>query len=164
MKSLTCAEQFRIRAFAQLTYRESLRDIEVCLSAQAAKLYHLGFRQEITRATLADANKTRDGRIYAEFAHRLMAHAQTLYAGDRLGVERENTASALESTPIDLSLSLFPWAPVRSTKAAGKRHTLRDLRGAIPSFIHLSDGKRHDVKALDLLTPEPGAIDGMDRG
>jgi IS4 transposase len=164
VKSLTCAEQFRIMAFAQLTYRESLRDIEVCLSAQAAKLYHMGFRQEIKRATLADANETRDWRIHAEFAQRLIAQARKLYAGDSLGVELENTAYALDSTTIDLSLSLFPWAPFRSTKAAVKLHTLLDLRGAIPSFIHISDGKLHDVNALDLLTPEPGAIYVMDRG
>ena len=163
-KSLTCAEQFRIMAFAQLTYRESLRDIEVCLSAQAAKLYHMGFRQEIKRATLADANEKRDWRIHAEFAQRLIAQARKLYAGDSLAFELENTAYALDSTTIDLSLSLFPWAPFRTTKAAVKMHTLLDLRGSIPSFIHLSDGKLHDVNVLDVLVPEAGAIYVMDRG
>lgn len=163
VKSLTCAEQFRIMAFAQLTYRESLRDIEVCLSAQAAKLYHMGFRQEIKRTTLADANEKRDWRIHAEFAQRLIAQARKLYAGDNLAFELENTAYALDSTTIDLSLSLFPWAPFRTTKAAVKMHTLLDLRGSIPSFIHISDGKLHDVNALDLLTVEPGAIYVMDR-
>ena len=164
VKSLTCAEQFRIMAFAQLTYRESLRDIEVCLSAQAAKLYHMGFRQEIKRATLADANEKRDWHIHAEFARRLIAQARKLYAGDSLAFELENTAYALDSTTIDLSLSLFPWAPFRTTKAAVKMHTLLDLRGSIPSFIHISDGKLHDVHALDLLAVEPGAIYVMDRG
>jgi IS4 transposase len=164
VKSLTCAEQFRIMAFAQRTYCESLRDIEVCLSAQAAKLYHMGFRQEIKRATLADANEKRDWRIHAEFARRLIAQARKLYAGDSLAFELENTAYALDSTTIDLSLSLFPWAPFRTTKAAVKMHTLLDLRGSIPSFIHISDGKLHDVHALDLLAVEPGAIYVMDRG
>ncbi len=164
VKSLTCAEQFRIMAFAQRTYCESLRDIEVCLSAQAAKLYHMGFRQEIKRATLADANEKRDWHIHAEFARRLIAQARKLYAGDSLAFELENTAYALDSTTIDLSLSLFPWAPFRTTKAAVKMHTLLDLRGSIPSFIHISDGKLHDVHALDLLAVEPGAIYVMDRG
>ena len=164
VKSLTCAEQFRIMAFAQLTYRESLRDIEVCLSAQAAKLYHMGFRQEIKRATLADANEKRDWRIHAEFAQRLITQARKLYAGDSLAFELESTAYALDSTTIDLSLSLFPWAPFRTTKAAVKMHTLLDLRGSIPSFIHISDGKLHDVNVLDVLVPEAGAIYVMDRG
>lgn len=164
VKSLTCAEQFRIMAFAQLTYRESLRDIEVCLSAQSAKLYHMGFRQEIKRSTLADANESRDWHIHAEFAQRLIGQARKLYAGDSLGMELEGTAYALDSTTIDLSLSLFPWAPFRATKAAVKMHTLLDLRGSIPSFIHLSDGKLHDVNVLDVLVPEAGAIYVMDRG
>jgi hypothetical protein len=164
VKSLSCAEQFRVMAFAQLTYRESLRDIEACLSAQSAKLYHMGFRQEIRRATLADANERRDWRIYAEFAQRLIVQARKLYAGESLGFELENTAYALDSTIIDLSLSLFPWAPFRSTKAAVKMHTLLDLRGSIPSFIHISDGKLHDVHGLDVLMPEAGAIYVMDRG
>ena len=164
VKSLTCAEQFRIMAFAQLTYRESLRDIEVCLAAQSAKLYHMGFRQEIKRSTLGDANELRDWRIYAGFAQRLIAQARKLYVGEALGFELENTAYALDSTTIDLSLSLFPWAPFRSTKAAVKMHTLLDLRGNIPSFIHISDGKLHDVNVLDVLVPEAGAIYVMDRG
>jgi IS4 transposase len=164
VKSLTCAEQFCVMVFAQLTYRESLRDIEAGLSAQAAKLYHMGFRQEIKRSTLADANELRDWRIYAEFAQRLIGQARKLYAGDSLGVELENTAYALDSTTIDLCLSLFPWAPFRSTKAAVKMHTLLDLRGSIPSFIHISDGKLHDVNVLDVMVPEAGAIYVMDRG
>ena len=164
VKSLTCAEQFRVMAFAQLTYRESLRDIEVCLSAQAAKLYHMGFRQEIKRSTLADANETRDWRIHAEFAQRLIAQARKLYVGDSFGIELENTAYALDSTTIDLCLSLFPWALFRTTKSAVKMHTLLDLRGNIPSFIHISDGKLGDVNVLDILVLEPGAIYVMDRG
>jgi len=164
VRTLPCAEQFRVLAFAQLTYRESLRDIEACLSAQAAKLYHMGIRSPVRRATLADANERRDWRIYADFAQRLIAQARTLYAAEDLGLELSNTVYALDSTTIDLCLSLFPWAPFRSTKAAVKMHTLLDLRGAIPSFIHISDGKLHDVNALDLLIPEPAAIYVMDRG
>ena len=164
VRTLCCAEQYRAMAFAQLTYRESLRDIEVCLSAQASKLYHMGFREPVRRSTLADANETRDWRIYAEFAHRLIAQARKLYANESLGLELSNTVYALDSTTIDLCLSLFPWAHFRSTKAAVKMHTLLDLRGNIPSFIHISDGKLHDVHALDLLLPEPGAIYVMDRG
>lgn len=164
VKSMTCAEQFRVMAFAQLTYRESLRDIEVCLSAQSAKLYHMGFRQEIKRSTLADANEARDWRVHAAFAEHLIAQARKLYLGDSLGFELENTAYALDSTTIDLCLSVFPWAPFRTTKAAVKMHTLLDLRGNIPTFIHLSDGKWHDVNVLDVLVPEAGAIYVMDRG
>jgi len=164
VKSMTCAEQFRVMAFAQLTYRESLRDIEVCLSAQAAKLYHMGFRQEIKRSTLADANETRDWHVHAAFAQHLIAQARKLYLGDSLGFELENTAYALDSTTIDLCLSVFPWAPFRTTKAAVKMHTLLDLRGNIPTFIHISDGKVHDVNVLDVLVPEAGAIYVMDRG
>jgi len=164
VKSLTCAEQFRIMAFAQLTYRESLRDIEVCLLAQSPKLYHMGFRQEIKRSTLADANQSRDWRIHAEFAQRLIVQARQLYVGESLGFELENTAYALDSSTIDLCLSVFPWAPFRSTKAAVKMHTLLDLRGNIPSFIHISDGKLGDVNVLDMLVPEAGAIYVMDRG
>jgi hypothetical protein len=164
VKSLACTEQFRVMAFAQLTYRESLRDIEACLSAQAAKLYHMGFRHEIKRSTLADANETRDWRIHAEFAQCLIAQARKLYAGDSLGIELENTAYALDSTTIDLCLSLFPWALFRTTKSAVKMHTLLDLRGNIPSFIHISDGKLGDVNVLDVLVPEAGAIYVMDRG
>ena len=164
VRTLPCAEQFRVMAFAQLTYRESLRDIEACLSAQAAKLYHMGFREPVRRSTLADANEARDWRIYAEFAHRLIAKARRLYAGESLGMDLTNTVYALDSTTIDLCLSVFPWAHFRSTKAAVKLHTLLDLRGNIPSFIHVSDGKLHDVHALDMLLPEPGAIYVMDRG
>jgi transposase len=164
VRTLYCAEQYRAMAFAQLTYRESLRDIEVCLSAQASKLYHMGFREPVRRSTLADANETRDWRIYAEFAQRLIAQARKLYADESLGLELTNTVYALDSTTIDLCLSLFPWAHFRSTKAAVKMHTLLDLRGNIPSFIHISDGKLHDVHALDLLLPEAGAIYVMDRG
>src|SRR5215475_9887755 len=163
-RTLTCAEQYRAMAFAQLTFRESLRDIETCLSAQASKRYHMGFREPIRRSTLADANETRDWRIYAEFAQRLIAQARRLYAEDELEVELANTVYALDSTTIDLCLSVFPWARFRSTKAAVKMHTLLDLRGNIPSFIHVSDGKLHDVHALDLLVPDPGAIYVMDRG
>ena len=164
VKSLACADQFRAMAFAQLTYRESLRDIEVCLSAQSAKLYHMGFRHEIKRSTLANANETRDWRIYAEFAQRLITQARTLYANDSFGIELQNTAYALDSTTIDLCLSLFPWALFRTTKSAVKMHTLLDLRGNIPSFIHISDGKLGDVNVLDALVLEAGAIYVMDRG
>jgi len=163
-RTLTCAEQYRAMAFAQLTFRESLRDIETCLSVQASKRYHMGFRNPVRRSTLADANETRDWRIYAEFAQRLIAQARRLYAGDSLGVDLDNTVYALDSTTIDLCLSVFPWAHFRSTKAAVKMHTLLDLRGCIPSFIHISEGKLHDVNVLDLLLPEPGAIYVMDRG
>ena len=164
VRTLTCAEQFRVMAFAQLTYRESLRDIEVSLSAQASKLYHMGFREPVRRSTLADANESRDWRIYADFAARLIIQARALYASENLGLELSNTVYALDSTTIDLCLSVFPWAHFRTTKAAVKMHTLLDLRGSIPSFIHVSDGKLHDVHALDLLTPEAGAIFVMDRG
>jgi IS4 transposase len=164
VKSMTCADQFRVMAFAQLTYRESLRDIEVCLSAQSAKLYHMGLRQAINRSTLADANEARDWRIHAEFAQRLIEQARKLYAGDSVGIELEHTTYALDSTTIDLCLSLFPWALFRTTKSAVKMHTLLDLRGNIPSFIHISDGKLGDVNVLDILMLEPGAIYVMDRG
>jgi hypothetical protein len=148
VRTLTCAEQLRAMAFAQLTYRESLRDIEACLTAQAAKLYHMGFRQPVSRSTLADANESRDWRIYAEFAERLIVQAKKLYAGDALGVELSNTVYALDATTIDLCLAVFPWARFRSTKAAIRLHTLLDLRGSIPSFIHISDGKLHEVNVL----------------
>ena len=164
VRTMPCAEQFRAMAFAQLTYRESLRDIEVCLSAQPSKLYHMGFREPVHRSTLADANETRDWRIYAEFAQRLIRKARRLYANESLGEELKNTVYALDSTTIDLCLAVFPWAHFRTTKAAVKMHTLLDLRGNIPSFIHVSDGKLHDVHALDLLVPEAGAIYVMDRG
>jgi len=164
VRTLSCAEQFRAMAFAQLTYRESLRDIEACLSAQSHKLYHMGFQEPVRRSTLADANESRDWRIYADFAQRLIAQARKLYAQEDLGLELTNTVYALDSTTIDLCLSVFPWALFRSTKSAVKMHTLLDLKGSIPSFIHISDGKMGDVHALDLLVPEAGAIYVMDRG
>jgi hypothetical protein len=164
VKSLRCTEHFRVMAFAQLTYRESLRDIEACLSAQASKLYHMGLREPIRRSTLSDANEARDWRIYADFAQILIRQARKLYAADSFGVDLAETVYALDSTTIDLCLSVFPWAPFRATKAAVKVHTLLDLRGAIPSFLHISDGKLHDVNVLDLLIPEAGAIYVMDRG
>jgi transposase len=164
VRTLSCSEQYRAMAFAQLTYRESLRDIETCLSVQASKLYHMGFSEPVRRSTLADANEARDWRIYAELAQRLIAQARKLYAKEDLGLELANTVYALDSTTIDLCLSVFPWAHFRTTKAAVKMHTLLDLRGNIPSFIHVSDGKLADVHALDLLVPEPGAIYVMDRG
>jgi len=163
VQTFPCTEQYRAMAFAQLTYRESLRDIEACLSAQPDKLWHMGFRGPVRRSTLADANEGRDWRIYAAFAQRLIAQARRLYAGESLLGDLDNTVYALDSTPIDLCLSLFPWAHFRATKAAVKMHTLLDLRGNIPSFIHISDGKLHDVHALDMLPPEPGAIYIMDR-
>ena len=164
VRKLSCAAQYQIMAFAQLTYRESLRDIEACLLAQTAKLYHMGLREPVRRSTLADANELRDWRIYAEFAQRLIVQARRLYASESLGVDLTNTVYALDSTTIDLCLSVFPWAHFRSTKSAVKMHTLLDLRGNIPSFIHISNGKLHDVHALDMLLPEPGAIYVMDRG
>ena len=164
VRTLRCAEQYRAMAFAQLTWRESLRDIETCLEAQAGRLYHSGFRGPVRRSTLADANERRDWRIYADFAQRLIHRARILYADDRsLAPVLEETVYALDATTIDLCLSVFPWARFRSTKAAVKLHTLLDLQGAIPSFIHISDGKLHDVNVLDLLVPEPGAIYLMDR-
>jgi len=164
VRSFSCLNQFLSMAFAQLTYRESLRDIEVCLRAMRPKLYHLGFRGPIARSTLADANEQRDWRIYGDFAQVLIAEAKTLYAGEDFGVEIDSTVYALDSTTIDLCLSLFPWARFRKTKAAVKLHTLLDLRGSIPEFIHITDGKFHDVNVLDLLIPAPGAFYVMDRG
>ena len=164
VRVLSCAEQYRAMAFAQLTYRESLRDIEVCLDAQASKLYHMGFRNPVCRSTLADANENRDWRIYARFAQHLITQARSLYAQDSLELDLANVVYALDSTTIDLCLSLFPWASFRSTKAAVKMHTLLDLRGPIPSFIHISDGKMGDVRVLDIMPPEPGAFYVMDRG
>jgi hypothetical protein len=163
-RTLFCTDQFRCMAFAQLTYRESLRDIETCLGAQAGKLYHIGLDQPVRRSTLAEANESRDWHIYAEFAQRLIAQARELYAADSFAVELSNTVYALDATTIDLCLAMFPWAPFRSTKAAVKLHTLLDLRGSIPSFIDITDGKVHDVNVLDLLIPEPGAFYVMDRG
>jgi len=150
-------------AFAQLTYRESLRDVEACLRAQPTKLYHLGIQGKVSRSALADANELRDWRIYCEFAHALIRIARRLYAKDSLGIDLSETIYALDSTTIDLCLSLFPWARFRKAKAAVKLHTLLDVRGGIPSFIHVSDGKVHDVNVLDLLIPEPGAFYLMDR-
>src|SRR5450755_3794921 len=164
IKRFTCLEQFLCLAFAQLTYRESLRDIEACLRAHREKLYHMGIRSRISRSTLADANEVRDWRIYADFAQRLIGMARTLYAGDSFGVDLNHTVYALDATTIDLCLSVFPWASFRSTKAAIKLHTLLDLRGNIPTFIHISDGKMHEVNILDRLLPEPGAFYIMDRG
>jgi hypothetical protein len=164
VRKLPCAQHYQVMAFAQLTYRESLRDIEACLSAQAAKLYHMGWREPVRRATLADASEARDWRIYAEFAQRLIAQARQLYAGESLDIDLTNSVYALDSTTIDLCMSMFPWAHFRTTKSAVKMHTLLDLRGNIPSFIHVSDGKLADVHALDMLIPEAGAIYVMDRG
>jgi Domain of unknown function (DUF4372)/Transposase DDE domain len=164
VKSFSCLDQYLCMAFAQLTFRESLRDIEACLRAQIAKLYHMGIRGRISRSTLADANEVRDWRIYAEFAQRLIAIARGLYVDEPFGVDLKETVYALDSTTIDLCLSVFAWAPFRSTKAAIKLHTLLDLRGNIPSFMHISDGKWHDVNILDHLLPEPGAFYVMDRG
>jgi hypothetical protein len=164
VRSFSCLDQFLCLAFAQLTYRESLRDIEACLRAQDSKLYHLGIRGNVSRSALADANEARDWRIHFEFAQSLIGIARRLYASEPLAVDLNDTVYALDSTTIDLCLSLFPWAPFRETKAAIKLHTLLDLRGAIPAFIHISDGRYHDVNALDLLVPEPGAYYVMDRG
>ena len=162
-KSFRCTDQFRCMAFAQLTYRTSLRDIEVCLRAQSNKLYHMGIRGGISRNTLANANQVRDWRLYADFAHHLIGEARSLYAGTGHGLEFNNTVYALDSSTIDLCLSLFPWASFRKTKGAVKLHTLLDLRGAIPAFVHVSQGKVHDVNILDRLVPEPGAFYVMDR-
>lgn len=164
VKSFSCLDQFLCMAFAQLTYRESLRDIEVCLRAQSSKLYHLGIRSAVARNTLANANAVRDWRIYADFAQSLIGIARPLYAQESFGVDLQETVYALDSTTIDLCLSVFPWAVFRSTKAAIKLHTLLDLRGNIPTFIHISDGKVHEVNILDQLLPEPGAFYIMDRG
>ncbi len=163
VRALSCGEQYRAMAFAQLTYRESLRDIETCLSVHASKLYHMGFTEPVRRSTLADAKEARNWRIHAELAQRLIVQARKLYAGEDLGLDLTNTIYALDSTMIDLCLSAFPWAHFRTTKSAVKMHTLLDLRGNIPSFIHVSDGKLADVHALDLLVPEAGAIYVMDR-
>jgi hypothetical protein len=163
VKSFSCLDQYLCMAFAQLTYRESLRDIQACLRAQASKLYHLGIRGAIARNTLANANATRDWRIYASFAQRLIRMARGLYVNEPFGMDLAETVYALDATTIDLCLSVFPWAPFRAAKAAIKLHTLLDLRGNIPSFIHISDGKVHEVNVLDLLLPEPGAYYVMDR-
>ena len=163
-RSLSCRDQFLAMAFAQLTYRESLRDIETCLRSISGKLYHMGFRGKIARSTLADANESRDWRIYADFAQTLIAIARPLYAHDPIGVELNESLYALDSTTIDLCLSLFPWAKFRRHKAAVKMHTLLDLHGNIPSFIRITDGKTGDVHILDEFIPEAGAFYVMDRG
>ena len=164
VRRMTCAEQFRVLAFAQLTWRESLRDIEATLGANADKLYGMGLRHRVRRSTLADANELRDWRIWSDVAALLIRRARKLYDGEDLGLDLTNTVYALDATTIDLCLSLFDWAPFRATKAAIKLHTLLDLRGAIPAFIHVSDGKMHDVKVLDILPIEAGAFYVMDRG
>src|SRR5213594_2636536 len=164
VKSFSCLDHNLCVAFAQLTYRESLRDIEACLRAQAGKLYHMGIKSRVSRSTLADANESRDWRIYADFAQSLIAIARRLYAAEPFGVELQESLYALDSTTIDLCISLFPWAKFRQHKAAVKVHTLLDLHGNIPSFIHITDGKVHDVNILDEIAPEAGAFYVMDRG
>jgi Transposase DDE domain/Domain of unknown function (DUF4372) len=164
VRTLDCADLFRVMAFSQLTWRESLRDIEACLKANHAKLFHMGLSGAPARSTLADALNDRDWRIYHDLAMRLIARARTLYAKDQTGIDIDATIYALDSTTIDLCLSLFDWASFRTTKAAVKMHTLLDLRGAIPAFIHISDGKMGDVKVLDILPIEAGAFYVMDRG
>jgi len=164
VKSFSCLDQFLSMAFAQLTYRESLRDIEACLRAQRSKLYHLGIRSAVARNTLANANAVRSWRIYADFAQSLIGIARPLYADEPFAVDLKDTVYALDTTTIDLCLSVFPWAPYQSTKAAIRLHTLLDLRGNIPTFIHISDGKLNEVNVLDQLIPEPGAFYIMDRG
>jgi len=164
VQSFSCLDQFLCMTFAQLTYRESLRDIAICLRAQRSKLYHFGIRSTVARNTLAHANAVRDWRIYADFAQSLIAIARRLYVREPFGVELRETVYALDTTTIDLCLSVFPWAPFRLAKAAVKLHTLLDLRGNIPTFIHISDGKMHEVNILDQLVPEPGAFYIMDRG
>lgn len=164
VKSFSCLDQFYCMAFAQLTYRSSLRDIAVCLRARQSKLYHMGIRSKVSRSTLAKANENRDWRIYADFAQILIQNARELYRDEKFGVELSETVYALDSSTIDLCLSLFPWATFRKTKGAIKLHTLLDLRGNIPTFIEITDGKYHDVNILDELIPEPGSYYIMDRG
>ena len=164
VQSFSCLDQYLCMAFAQLSYRESLRDIEACLRAQNAKLYHMGIRGRVARATLADANEKRDWRIYADFAEGLIGTARRLYVDDDFGADLDETVYALDATTIDLCLTLFPWAPFQRSKAAIKLHTLLDLRGNIPAFIHITDAHWHDSWVLDQLTPEPGAFYIMDRG
>lgn len=163
LKRFSCWDQFLAMAFAQLTYRESLRDIETCLHSMRGKLYHMGLRTTVARSTLADANENRDWRIFADFAQALVNIARPLHAGDPLGVEIDHALYALDATTVDLCLSLFPWARFRQNKAAVKIHTLLDLRGNIPTFLQISDGKRHEVNVLDEITPEAGAFYVMDR-
>jgi hypothetical protein len=164
VKEFTCLDQYLCMAFAQLTYRESLRDIEACLRTQKGKLYHMGIRSSVSRNNLANANKVRDWRIYADLAHALIQTARKLYVNDSFGLELENTVYALDATTIDLCLSMFPWANFRKNKGAIKLHTLLDLRGNIPTFIHISDGKLHEINILDVVPMEPGAFYVMDRG
>jgi len=164
VKTFSCLDQYLCMAFAQLTYRESLRDIEACLRAQQGKLYHMGIKSRVSRSTLADTNEVRDWRVYADFAQSLIGIARRLYAEEPFGVDLKETVYALDASTIDLCLSVFSWAPFRSAKAAIKLHTLLDLRGNIPTFLYISDGKMHDVNVLDLLVPEPGAFYVMDRG
>jgi len=164
LKSFSCLDQFLSMAFAQLTYRESLRDIETCLRSMKGKLYHMGIRSKVSRSTLADANENRDWRIYADFTQVLIHTARDLYLNDDFGVELENTVYALDATTIDLCLSLFPWARFRKTKAGIKLHTLLDLRGSIPTFIEITEALLHDVNILDILVGEPGSFYVMDRG
>ena len=164
VKAFRCAEQLRVMAFAQLTYRESLRDIETCLRAVDKKLYHMGIRSKVSRNNLSHANQTRDWRIYADFAQLLIHEAKLLYAGDELPVDLDATVYALDASTIDLCLSMFPWAKFRRTKGAVKLHTLLNLQGNIPEFILISDGKLHDVNVLGYLVPMPGAYYVMDRG
>jgi hypothetical protein len=163
VKEFFCSEHFRVMAFAQLTYRESLRDIEVCLKAIGSRCYHMGIRSTVSRNNLSHANDARDWRIYADFAQILISQAKDLYANDPFAVELSSTVYALDSTTIDLCMNLFPWAKFRTSKSAIKLHTLMNLRGSIPEFIHITDGKMHDVKILDLLIPQPGAFYIMDR-
>jgi hypothetical protein len=163
-RGFSCWDQFLAMSFAQLTYRESLRDIEACLRSMSGKLYHVGFRGRVARTTLADANESHDWRIYADFAQVLIRIARPLYAHDPIGVDIEESLYALDSTTIDLCLSLFPWARFRRHKAAVKMHTLLDLHGNIPTFIRITDGKVHDVNILDEILPEAGAFCVMDRG
>lgn len=164
IKNFTCLDQFRAMAFAQMTYRESLRDIEACLRSQANKLYHMGIRAKVSRSTLAEANEKRDWRIYADLAHSLIPVARKLYQDEDFGIELDQTVYAMDATTIDLCLSMFPWAQFRKTKGAIRLHTLLDLRGNIPTFIHISDGKEHEVNILDDLIAEAGAFYVMDRG
>ena len=162
-RGFSCLDQFLCLAFAQLTFRESLRDIEACLRSVEGKLYHMGFRGRVSRSTLADANEVHDWRIFADLAQVLINTARPMYANESLGFDLDNTVYALDSTTIDLCLSVFPWARFRSRKAAIKMHTLLDLRGPIPTFIEVSEGKLHDVNILDAIVPEPGSFYVMDR-
>ena len=164
IRSFTCSDQFLCMAFAQLTYRDSLRDIECCLRAMKDKLYHMGIRGKISRSTLADANEKRDWRIYRDFAQILIRHARKLYADEDFGLQLDETVYALDATIIDLCLSVFPWAKFRKSKGAVKLHTLLDLRGAIPTVVSITDGKVHELNILDRLIAEIGAIYIMDRG